>query len=81
VYCLGSFHQKHDECFLPFTPTKNIGKTLNPLILPFKFESTFCTLDLDIVFPSVTKSNIQMINTCPNEAGMMNTIFKNNKKP
>jgi hypothetical protein len=61
VYYLGSFHQKHDGCLFPFTSTKNIRKTLNPIIFPFKFETSLCTLDVDIAqFPSVTKNNIQM---------------------
>jgi len=60
---------------------KNIGKRLNPIIFPFKFESTLHTLDLDIAqFLNVTKSNIQMKNICPNEAGSMNTNFENKKK-
>ncbi len=82
VYCLGFFHQKCIGCLLPFTPTKNIRKTLNPIMLPSKFESTLHTLDLDITrFPSVIKHNIQMKNTCPSEARSMNTNFENNKKP
>ncbi len=82
VYCLGFSHQKCVGCLLPFTPTKNIGKTLNPIILPFKFESILHTLDLDITrFPNVIKHNIQMKNTCPSEARSMNTNFENKKNP
>jgi hypothetical protein len=69
-------------CLLPFTLAKNIGKTLNPIILPSKFESTLRTLDLDIAqFPSVIENNIQMRNICPSEARSMNTNFFKNKNP
>jgi hypothetical protein len=81
VYCLGSFHQKRDGCLLPFISVKNIGKTLNLIILPSKFASTLCTLNLDVAqFPNVTESNIQMRNTCPSEARFMITNFENNPK-
>jgi hypothetical protein len=81
VYCLGSFHPKCGGCLLLFILAKNIEKTLNLIILPSKFESTLGTSDLDIAqFPSVIKNNIQMKNTCPSEAGPMNTKFENNKK-
>jgi hypothetical protein len=56
VYCLGFFHQKCGGYFVPFTPTKIVKKTLNPIILPSKFESTLHTLDLNVAqFPNVTK--------------------------
>jgi hypothetical protein len=81
VYCLGSFHQNCSGCLLLFTLAKNIEKTLNTIILPSKFESTLHTSDLDIAqFPNIMKNNIQMKNTCPSEAGSMNTNLENNKK-
>jgi hypothetical protein len=53
VYFLSSFHQKCDGCLLPFKLAKNIGKTLNPVMPPFKFESTLHALDLEVAqFPS-----------------------------
>jgi hypothetical protein len=81
VYCLSSFHQKCDGCLLPFTLAKNIGKTLNPVVPPFKFESTLHALDLEVAqFPSASENIIQMKNTYPCEVGSMNTKFENNQK-
>jgi hypothetical protein len=77
----GSFHQNCNGYLLPFTPTKNIGKTLNPIMHPFKFENTLHTLDLEIAqFPSARENIIQMRNTYPSEVGSMNTNFENNQK-
>jgi len=72
---------KCNGCLLPFTPAKNIGKTLNPIMAPFKFESTLHTLDLKVAqFPSASENIIQMRNTYLSEVGSMNTNFENNQK-
>jgi hypothetical protein len=82
VYCLGSFHQKCGRCFLLPTLAHNIEKTLNPIIFPCKFESTLCTLDINVAqFPSVMENNIKIRNTCPSEVISINTEFENNEKP
>jgi hypothetical protein len=82
VYGFGYFHQKCNGCPFLFTSAKNIGKTLNPIILLFKFENTLCTLDLNVAqFPSVMENNIQIINICPSKAKSISTNFENNKKP
>jgi len=54
MYCLSSFHHKQGGCFL-FTLTHNLGRKLKPIKLPFIFENTWHTLDLNVIkFPSVT---------------------------
>jgi hypothetical protein len=74
LYCLSSFHHKQGGCLL-FTLTHNLGRKLKPIKLPFIFENTWRTLDLNVIkLPSVTNKEHWNEKTCPSEIGSMSKI-------